>query len=227
LTSWACAQENGFKPQVWNNASVGWNSDNGFSLLNTLSYNVLLSKVMPWNEFSNTFLTAYTFNPYISVVGGFYASRTKQSTSLSSSELRPTLALRLSTHDENRWRVTNNAKFEFRFLNYTDDTRDNTVRFRNRTMLSVAVKEANFQQDGSIVLFSYFEVFHNFEKSTIERFFTTGRVKLGAAYRMTYNWRFDIGLIYQDASNTIIEPTILPSNIITNYILDWGVYYIF
>jgi len=227
LSSWAYSQEDGFKPQVWNNTSIGWNSENGFSLLNTLSYNVLLSNEVPWNEFSNTFSTAYTFNPHISVTGGFYASRTKQSASLSSSELRPTLAFRLSTHDQNRWRVSNNSKFEFRFLNYTDDTKDYTTRFRNKTLVSVAVKESNFQQDGSIVLFSFFEVFHNFEKNTVERFFATAKVKVGVAYRMSYNWRFDLGLIYLDASNTIVEPTILPGNIITNYILDWGIYYIF
>lgn len=221
------SQNDGFKPQIWNNASIGWNSDNGFSLMNTLSYNVLLSQDAPWNEISNAFSAAYTFNPYVSIIGGVYAARTKQSTTLSSTEFRPTLALSLSTHIEHRWRVANNSKFEFRFLDYTDDSRDNTVRFRNRTLISVAVKESNLQQDGSIVLFSYFEVFHNFEESTVERFFTTAKIKIGAGYRLSYNWRFDLGLIYQDATNTIDEPVQLPGNIITNYILDWGVYYIF
>jgi hypothetical protein len=172
-------QNDGFKPQIWNNASIGWISEKGFSLMNTFSYNVLLSQDAPWNEFSNAFSTAYTFNPYISVIGGFYVARTKQSTTLSSSELRPTLALSLSTNVENRWRVANNSKFVFSFLNYTDDSQDNTLRFRNRTLLTVAVKESNLLQDGSIVLFSYFEIFHNFEESTVERFFTTAKVKLG------------------------------------------------
>ena len=227
ISSSTYSQGDGFKPQIWNNASIGWNSDNGFSLMNTLSYNVLLSNEAPWNEISNSFSTVYTFNPYISVIGGIYAARTKQSASLSSSELRPTLALGLSTNAEHRWRVANNSKFEFRFLNYTDDSRDNTIRFRNRTLLYVAVKEPNLLQDGSIVLFSYFEIFHNFEESTVERFFTTAKIKIGAGYRLSYNWRFDLGLIYQDATNTIDEPVQLPGNIITNYILDWGVYYIF
>jgi hypothetical protein len=194
--------------------------------MNTMSYNVLLSNELPWNEFSNALSMSYAFNPHIAAIGGFYASRTRQSASLSSSELRPTIALRLSTLNQNRWRITNNSKLEFRFLNYTNDSRDNTLRFRNRTLLSVAVKESNLEQDGSIVLYSYFEVFHNFEVATIERFFTTAKVKVGTGYRKSYNWRFDFGVLYLDASNTIKEPTILPANIITNFVIDFGIYYI-
>ena len=194
--------------------------------MNTLSYNVLLSKEMPWNEFSNTFSTAYSFNPYFSFIGGFYVSRTKQSSGLSTIELRPTTAIRIATIDDKRWRIANVSKFEFRFLDYTDESQDNTVRFRNRTLVSVAVNKSNPKQDGSIVLYGYLEVFHNFEESTEERFFKSTKVKAGGAYRLSYHWRFDLGLIYLDATNTIQEPSNFPSNIITNFIADVGVYYV-
>ncbi len=226
MSSIAHSQEKGFKPQIWSNANIGWNSDNGFTLLNTTSYNVLLSNDLPWNEFSNTFSTAYAFNPHIAVIGEFYTSRTKQSTTLSSSELRPAIALRLSTSNENRWRIANNSKLEFRFMNYTNESRDNTLRFRNKTLISVALKEMNLEQDGSIVLYSYFEIFRNLEKSTVERFFTSAKVKLGTGYRLNYNWRFDFGVIYLDAYTTIDEPSVLPTNIVTKFIVDFGVYYI-
>lgn len=226
LDLFVSAQNTGIKPQVWTNAGIAWKSNNGFYLLNTLSYNVLLSKEVPWNEFSNTFSTAYSINPYISVIGGFYVSRTRQSSSLSTIELRPTTAIRLTTNDDKRWRITNVSKFEFRFIDYTDDSRDNTTRFRNRTLVSVAVNRPNPKQDGSVVLYSYLEVFHNFEESTEERFFKSTKVKTGMAYRLSYHWRFDLGLIYLDATNTIREPSNLPSNIITNFIMDVGVYYI-
>lgn len=220
------SQDDGFRPQVWSNAGIGFKTDNGFYFLNTLSYNILLSNELPWNEFSNSLSAAYTFNPYIAVIGEFYASRTKQSATLSSTELRPAAALRLSTHDERRWRVANVSKFEFRFLDYTDNEKDNTVRFRNRTLISATVKEQNLKQVGSIAIYSYLEFFHNFEENVEERFFKSAKAKLGGTYKMSDHWRFDLGFIFLDATNTIVEPSTLPTNIITNYILEIGVYYI-
>ena len=45
-------------------------------------------------------------------------------------------------------------------------------------------------------------------------------------YRHNFNWRFDIGIIYQEAKNNAVEVAIQPVNIITNYIIDWGVAYL-
>lgn len=101
-----------------------------------------------------------------------------------------------------------------------------TFRFRNRTYAAVSIIRKALNTDKNLSLFGYFEVFHNFDNDVVERFFTQYKFKLGFNYRFNYSWRFDLGLIYQEAKNNVVEVGSLPVNTITNYIIDWGVAYI-
>ena len=76
------------------------------------------------------------------------------------------------------------------------------------------------------MIMGYFEAFHNFDDQVVERFFTLYKFKLGLIYRINYRWRIDLGAIHQNTKNNVVEPVQIPTNIITNYILDWGIAYL-
>ena len=77
-----------------------------------------------------------------------------------------------------------------------------------------------------LFIYGYFEAFFNFGQEVRERFFNQFKYKLGLAYRINPHWGVDLGVIYQDAKDNVVTPSQLPTNLITNYVLDWGVVYI-
>lgn len=78
----------------------------------------------------------------------------------------------------------------------------------------------------NLFVFGYFEAFFNFGQEVRERFFNQFKYKLGLGYRLNTHWGFNLGVIYQDATNNVILPTQTPTNLITNYIIDWGIVYV-
>ena len=77
-----------------------------------------------------------------------------------------------------------------------------------------------------LFVFGYFEGFFNFGQEVRERFFTQFKYKLGFGYRINFHWGLDIGILYQDATNNVVEPVLLPTTLTTNYIFEWGVRFI-
>ena len=80
--------------------------------------------------------------------------------------------------------------------------------------------------DGSIILLAHYEWFSNFEGTVTERFFKNYKVKLGTGYRLNYNWRFDLGFLFQDSEDNAGSPVNLPTNVETRYIMEWNVTYV-
>lgn len=213
-------------PQVWNNLYFGWNASDQFSWRNTASYNVLVSKEYPWNETTLSSTAVYKFHPIFEASGGIYYARTKQTNELNTHEVRPFVGLRVSSKSSERWLISNLSKLEFRWLIYSDDDNNESFRFRNRTHAAVSLTKKSMSDDRNLYLLGYFEAFFNFGDDVRERFFSAFKYKLGFGYRLSSSWRFDLGVIYQDATNNVIIPSQLPTNLITNYIIDWGVAYI-
>lgn len=219
-------QDNGIRPQIWSNASVVWNANEKFALRSNAAFNFLLSSISPWNEISLSSVAVYKFHRFFEASGGFYAARARQSEDLKSFEYRSFVGFRMATNTEKRWLVTNLTRFELRHFTYSDRESETGYRFRNRTYGVVSLIKPKMSADKNLYLFGYFEAFYNFETEVRERFFNQFIYKLGLGYRLSYPWRFDIGLIYQDAKNTSAEPVPLNVNIITNWIIDWGVVYV-
>jgi hypothetical protein len=78
----------------------------------------------------------------------------------------------------------------------------------------------------NLFAFGYFEAFFNFRQEVRERFFTQFKYKLGLGYRINNRWGIDLGVIYQNATNNVKVPTQSPTNLITNYIFEWGFRYV-
>jgi len=155
-----------------------------------------------------------------------YTILTNQITNLKSSEFRPFAGFRIFTNSEKRWLLTNLSRFEMRSMIYSDQKIAFGFRFRNRTYAAVSLIKPTMISDKNLFLFGYFEAFFNFGQEIRERFFNQFKYKIGFVYRLSYTWRFDIGLIYQDANSTAIIPIQPTRNEITYFIFEWGVAYI-
>lgn len=212
-------------PQIWNNASVAWNINNQFSWRNNVAYNVLASREFPWNEFSITSTGVFRFAEFFESTIGIYSALTNQTGSLSSFEIRPFIGFRATTNIEKRWAVSNLSRLEMRSIIYSDDNSNGvSIRFRNRTIASVSLTKKQMTTNAdNLFVFGYFEAFFNFGQEVRERFFTQFKYKLGLGYRINSQWGIDLGVLYQNANNNIDEPAKLPTNLITNYIIEWGI----
>jgi hypothetical protein len=160
------------------------------------------------------------------VSGGLYFAITRQSLNLNSSEYRPFAGFRIFTNPEKRWLVTNLSRFEVRNLVYSDNTSDIAVRFRNRTYAGVSLIKPTMLDDRNLVFYGTFEAFFNFGQEVRERFFNQFKYKFGLNYRHSFNWRIDVGAMYQDATQNVSIPSTLPRNEITNWVFEWTLAYI-
>jgi len=219
------AQDNAISPQLWNNVYVGWNITDKIVLRNALSYNVLVGSEVPWSELTYSVSGVYRFHRFMEVNAGLYLARTKQITNLKSSEFRPFAGFRIFSNDEKRWLITNLSRFEMRSMIYSDQKIAFGFRFRNRTYAAVSLIKPTMVSDKNLFLFAYFEAFFNFGQEIRERFFNQFKYKLGFVYRLSYTWRFDAGLIYQDANDNMGIPVNPIRNEITYFVFEWGVAY--
>jgi hypothetical protein len=212
-------------PQIWNNVSVVWAIDDRFSWGNNAAYNVLISNEFPWSELTLTSTGAFRFANYFETIFGFYSAYTKQSISVNSFEFRPYIGFNAMTNNKRRWIVSNLTRFEMRYLIYTENnSNDISFRLRNRTLARFSIIKKSISIDkNNLFVFGYFEAFFNFGEEVEERFFNHFKYKLGFGYRLNYRWGFDLGVMIQDSKDNIVEPSHQPSNLITNYILEWGV----
>lgn len=213
-------------PQIWSNAYLGWNINDRFALRSALAYNFLISKEFPWNELTFTTAGVYSFHKYFEASVGLYLAGVKQTVALSSFETRPFLGFRAGTSVQKRYLLSNLSRLELRNIRYSNGKKDVAVRFRNRTYLAYALTQKSMISSKNLFVFGYFEAFYNFDKEVEERFFTQFKYKIGFGYRLSPIWIFDIGVIYQDAANNIVDVEHFPTILTTNYVLDWGVAYI-
>ena len=219
------AQNSGTKPQYWNNITLAWQVNDRLWVVNTLSYNFLFDKELPWSEFTYNGTAVFRMNSFLLANGGLYIATTKQSATLSSLEIRPYVGIRISTKANKRWLISNLTRIEWRNLNYSDDSSDEAFRLRNRTSAAIAINRKLILEDHTLSFFSYFEAFHNFDNEVVERYFTTLKYKAGLAYRFSPQWQINIGVLSNRTRSTIGVPSHAPTNVVSNFILELGVIY--
>ena len=213
------------EPQVHNNLAVAIDLSDKWSIYNQVSYNVLISQYTKWNEFALFSMPSYLVNKNIEAIGGLYLGYVDQNDFISSIEFRPFIGIRFLNTMGHRFVISNTSRLEFRYLYYSDEKVDFTLRFRNRTDLLLSIIKPKMNMDKNLFLFAHGEIFYNFEANTRERFYNLFKVKLGLGYRLNYHWRFTTGVIYQDSELNIGQPTNLPTNVVTDLIFEWRMLY--
>lgn len=201
------------------------NLNEKFSIGGNLAINFVMNKNYYWNERSLSAAVAYHLTEKIDFTGGIFSSFVNQSEILQSREIRPVFGFRFFRPNTNRFVISNFTRFEFRSLFYSDGKNDFTVRVRNMTHLFFSLTQQQMNLKNNLFLFSYFELFYNFDDDVRERFFNFFKVKLGAGYRFTIPLGVDLGVIYQETEEKAGVPTNLPVNYETNFIFEWRVIY--
>jgi hypothetical protein len=209
--------------QINNNAFMAWQIDDNWTLRNELSINFLAADRSYWNEKSLSSGLGRRLGSFTEVLGGIYLGSTKQNALLSNKEVRPALGVRFNSNQTRRVVLTNRSRMEFRFLYYSNDTFDETARFRNRTTLTGAITGKSLVEGKLLFAYSYFEAFHNFENNTVERFFKLFKAKIGLGYRFSPSWLIDAGVIYLDSEDNVEGPSNLPTTYDTRFIFEWRV----
>lgn len=223
-TQLAVAQNDGTSPQFWNNLGLGIGINDHWSQNNILSYNFLADVEYTWQEVTYWGNLEYSLYPTMEVMGGLYLASTEQGLGFRTNEVRPFLGVRIHSSVDKRFSIANLSRFEFRFMFNKEDGWNPSQRFRNRTTAAVAINKPALSASGMLSLFGYFEIFSNSEQVE-ERFFVQLKYKFGMAYRLSDNWRFNIGTIFQQSENTLKVPSTLPTGIVTNVVLESGVIY--
>ena len=119
----------------------------------------------------------------------------------------------------------NLTRIEWRNLHYEDEGWDSSFRLRNRTTGVIALTKKSILENHSLSIFGYFEAYFNFNNVVVERYFTNLKYKVGFAYNFSSRWRINLGAIFQESKNTLPVPTLLPTGLVTNVVLEAGVTY--
>jgi len=159
------------------------------------------------------------------VTGNFYASKVKQSLALTSWEIRPVIGFLINSNLSKRLVVFNLTRTELRYMIYSDQQNTFGFRLRNTTLVTTSLNKGSVIEDKTLNLFGSVEFFYNSNDDLRERFVNQIKYKLGLAFRLSFTWRFDIGLMYQDAKNNVPLPSQYPTTLVSNYVLEWGVGY--
>lgn len=218
------AQSDGISPQFWNNLGLGIRINNQWSQNNIVSYNFLVDNEFAWKEVTYWGNVEYSLYPIMEVMGGLYLASTEQGLGFRTNEVRPFLGVRIHSSVERRFSIANLSRFEFRFMFNKENGWNPSQRFRNRTTAALALNKPALSDLGMLSAFGYFEIFSNSER-VVERFFVQLKYKFGLAYRLSTNWRFNLGTIFQQSENTLEVPSNLPAGILTNVVVEAGVNY--
>jgi len=108
---------------------------------------------------------------------------------------------------------------------YSDQQNTFGFRLRNTTLVTTSLNKGSVIEDKTLNLFGSVEFFYNSNDDLRERFVNQIKYKLGLAFRLSFTWRFDIGLMYQDAKNNVPLPSQYPTTLVSNYVLELGVGY--
>ena len=217
--------------QISNNITFSHDITDTLSLRGEVAFDFMYIDPSYWNE-TSLFLQ-YAFRPVRFLEGSLnlrYA-RTQQNKELGSRELRPSTGFRFFSNSGRRAMISNRSLLEFRWLVYTNDQNDFTIRFRNRTTALFSMLKTSVSDTDNLILYTFFEAFHNTESGTVERFFQRTNWKLGLSYRFSNLWLFDVGFNYFDAKNntedTSAQPSQLPTVIDSNTSVEWRMVFVF
>ena len=176
----------------------------------------------PWKYLYGTGLAEYYPNGYIDLTGELSTGFTQQSREEDSFEATVRLGVRLhlinqifnsSLIKEIRPERVSGKKLGISFLSriehrnfwYSGDrASSDDLRWRNRLEFKFALNEPNLSTDGVWYLMADGEYFTPVgDDKAPERFATKYRLRLGLGYRLSYDWRFEVVAMRDEAKETL------------------------
>jgi len=202
VTGGAWAQET--SGQVWGNVTLAF--PRGERLLFELDFEpkAQVSGDDTWRGIDVTPAIERSLNRWFEIVGEVGVGRTKQSTTVTSTEVTPRIGFRAhlfnnlrtmlpGQHRLGRVGIANLARIEWRNLWYTDETpNSHEARFRNRAEIRVGLNHAEMSLPKTLYLTADFEFFVPLTGDVEETFAAKMRGRIGLGYRRDDRWRFEI-----------------------------------
>jgi len=162
-----------------------------------------------WSEFSAKPNWEYSATGWLDLIGGLSLTYTHQVQDFDSFEARPYLGIRpyyFTKHGIKGVKLANYFRVEYR-AQYTFNTgaKANSVRLRNRIQVLVPINKTSIALDKAWHLIADLEGFYD-PGNLRERFSARQRIRIGAGYRHSNTWRYQMIYTLQRARDTIDDP---------------------
>ncbi len=161
-----------------------------------------------WSELSVTPNWEYSVTGWLDLSGGLALTYTHQTEDFDSFELNPYVEIKpywYTKHGIRGIKLVDYLRFEYR-AQYTfhDKEKNNSARIRNRIQAQIPINKGSMFLDRAWYAIVDVEAFYNAEDLQ-ERFSSRQRFRIGAGYRHSNAWRYQVIYTLQRARNTIEE----------------------
>lgn len=191
--------------QFWQDVVLDYQM--GKNLFETeMSYQTLLAKENKWYSLNISPAYERSINKYVDLISALPLSYTVQSDTSNSFEVRTMLGARIYFTPGKRIETRFTYRFEYRFFH--DQSSSEWVkssRSRFRAEVIVPVNRPNYYSDKMLYCLGDVELFSTVDKDVQERYANRFRIRVGAGYRMSYNWRFEAIYMLQESRNNVAD----------------------
>lgn len=201
--------------QLWLDWQLSYPFGNRYLLENTTSYQTLLNKDGKWRSFALSPTFEYTLLTRLDLTSEITVGYTDQTEDASSFEIAPMVGGRFHISQNNKVDARLLLRYQvrgFRQLEEEDWEVSNRTRLRGEVYWSL--NRPNLFNDKLWYLFADYEEFIVVDQQVEERYANRRRGRVGLAYRLSYQHRFDLSFTRQSARNEIDEEFISNDNII-------------
>lgn len=199
--------------QFWFEYMYNYPFANRYNLEASSTYSTLIQSPR-WRSFDVQVTPEMAVNSYLDIMFSGTYSSTFQNESLTTSELRATLAARVHFTPNSRILTKTLIRFEQRNVRYieTDDI-DRGTRTRIRLESLTPLNRSSMYMDNLWYLLADTEAFIVMDDDVQERYANRWRFRAGLGYRFSYSYRVEFVYTYQEAKNTLGDPFYAADNL--------------
>jgi hypothetical protein len=188
--------------QIWLEYMLNYPFANSFNLENAFNYSTLVG-TPKWRALDYSAALEWSINQHVDIIGQAVISYTQQTESYNTLELRPILGTRLYFTPNKRIQTRLLLRIEQRnFEDLDTKTWTQTWRPRARAEMIVPINKDSYFQDKLWYAITDLEWLFNIE-DVDERFANRFRWRIGAGYRLNYNYRFEFIYMLQQSRAAI------------------------
>jgi hypothetical protein len=216
--NFASAQET-VSQQLWGNAVFGFPVNQNMYLELDAEPKWQISRGERWRNIDITPLIEYYPNSWLDLTAEVTGGYTNQSNDVNTVEITPRLGIRFHLFT-NVWQYFETSerlplsrltlatffRLEARNLWYSGDLpSEHESRLRMRLESKIAINHERLDFDDTVYLFTDVEYYVPLGREISEKFASKFRLRIGPGYRLSYDNRFELLLIYDFARDTLDE----------------------
>lgn len=215
LASASYSQEDKRFEQLWLTGELIYPVKVGLLIKSKVGYRSVYNSGERWRAGNISGEIDYALLPTIDLIGSIRGLYSNQNDTLSRTELRSTIGLKIDLLRRGRFIIKDYVRYEWRqfFYNFSE-LNQGTSRLRNRVSLTFAINKKQPSIVHALNLILSYEAFIIRDDDLEDRFDNTRRIQAGLSYRFNENWRMDVSYFRQNSRNQIGEPFDTRQNIL-------------